>query len=246
MDETQLHLARTLFRGRIDSLRNDVMRCFWPISNTSAADGTPAPAIIYRPPQYAPFPAMMYCCARIDYFSSFWEGWNDSNSPNRPADRNQNKRMTDFLCKFVGYPRREAVLAINVWRHKLMHTSEPRIVRSTEPRAYLWAVGVGGSCRVGEVEAYHMRLEELPATTKDPNRSLLYFDCHEFVHDLDEGVFGPTGYFTALLNNANYEPPSSALPPPAPPPATRTLQQNYTDCYAEMEGYKIDFSKVGL
>jgi hypothetical protein len=192
MDETQLHLARSLFRGRIDSLRNDVMRCFWPITNASAADGTPSPAIIYRPPQYAPFPAVMYCFAAIDYFSSFWEGWNASSSPNRLADRNQSKRMTDFLCKFFGYPRREAFLAINVWRHKLMHTSEPRIVRSTEPRAYVWAVGAGGSYRVGEVEAHHMRLEELPATPKDANRSLLYFDCHEFVRDLDEGVFGPT------------------------------------------------------
>jgi hypothetical protein len=58
MDETQIHLARTLFRARIDSLRKDIARCFWPISEPAVRD----PAL---------FPAVMYCFATIDYFSSF-------------------------------------------------------------------------------------------------------------------------------------------------------------------------------
>ncbi len=205
MDETQIHVARSLFRARIDSLRNDVARCLFPISDSAE----PAPAL---------FPAVMYCFATIDYFSSFWEGWNDSKSSHRPSKRNQNKRMTDFLCKFLLYPKKEAFVAITVWRHKLMHTSEPRKVSSVEtpPKVYYWRCGTG--------VPHHMRLQP----TDKADEFVLDFDCKVFVRDLDEGVFGPAGYFTALLRN---EP---------------GLQQNYIYCFDEMEQYKIDFSKAGL
>src|SRR5438094_8542195 len=142
MNEDQIQLARSSFRGRIDSLRSDVLRCFWPITNPSGVPGVPSPAVVYGPPQFAPFPAIMYCFATVDYFSSFWEGWNDSQ--HCPNKRRQSSRMTDFLCKFLRYRRKAAYLAISVWRHKLMHTSEPRVVRSTEPRTYVWSCGIGG------------------------------------------------------------------------------------------------------
>lgn len=204
MDEYQIQLARTLFRARIDSLRNDVARCFWPINQSST-------------PQYAPFPAVMYCLATLDYFSGFWQGWNDSRSPHR-ANRTQTLRMTDFLCRFLRYPRKESFIAVAIWRHKLMHTSEPRPVRSAEtpPRRYVWRCGIGGS--------QHMRLQP----TGNTDEYVLYFDCNEFLRDLEEGVFGPAAYFTALLRNEG------------------DLQQNYIHCYDEMEQYPIDLSPIGL
>src|SRR4051794_25394503 len=104
MDEDQIQLARFLFRARIDSLRNDVLRAFWPITNPAAPAGARPLAILYGPPQYAPFPAVMYCFATVDYFSGFWAGGNRN-----PVDgRNQTERLVDFLCTFLRYPRREA------------------------------------------------------------------------------------------------------------------------------------------
>jgi hypothetical protein len=126
--------------------------------------------------------------------------------------------MTDFLSKFLLYPKKEAFIAITVWRHKLMHNSEPRKVTSTEtpPKAYIWWCGVG--------VPNHMRLQP----TDKVDEFVLGFDCNVFLRDLEEGVFGPVGYFTALLHN---EP---------------GLQANYIKCFEEMDQYKIDFSKVGL
>lgn len=216
MDEYEIQLARTSFRARIGSLRNDVARCFWPITTPTVPVDAPAPAVICNPPQYAPFPAAMYCFATADYFSSFWEGWNDSK--NAPSGRNQNKRIMDFLCRYLLYPKKEAYLAIAFWRHKLMHTSEPRKLKSKEtpPKTYVWWCGIGVSP--------HMRLQQ-PDDKKE--EYVLGFDFNVFIRDLDEGVFGPRGYFTALANELD-------------------LQANYVKCFNEMEQYEIDFAKGGL
>jgi hypothetical protein len=204
MDENQIHSARTQFRSRLESLRRDLARAFWPINEPGA-------------PPAAIFPAVMYCFSMVDYFSSFWEGWNDMK--NKPAGRDQNNRMTDFLCNYLLYPKKEAFLAISVWRHKLMHTSEPRIVTSTAttPDKFVWMAGAN-------LPQAHMRLQP----TEKPNEFFLAFDCMVFQRDLEEGIFGPSGYFTALIRNET------------------GLQANYAACLTEMDQYKIDFSKVGL
>lgn len=197
MDENMLHLARSRFRARIDSLRNDVARCFWDIPDRNS-------------PQIALFPALMYCFATVDYFSSLWRGWNKSDPK---KDRYQTPRMTDFLVAFLLYPKKEARLAIELWRHKLMHTSEPRRLGSKPPetKVYEWQAGIG--------LPNHMRLQEAGT----PEHSFLPFDCNEFVRDMEEAIFGPCGYFAALRDDP-------------------TLQQQYADCFKEFDDYKIDLS----
>ncbi len=65
---------------------------------------------------------MMTCFAYVDLFSSYWKG-NDSN---------QTPRMIEFMVKYLGLGRLESELAVQVWRHKLMHTSEPRWLAGTK------------------------------------------------------------------------------------------------------------------
>jgi hypothetical protein len=161
--------ARDVFRDRVDSLENDVNRCFWPISDP----GAPGPAF---------FPAVMYCFATLDYFSSFWAGWNRS----APQGENQTARMVAFQEKYLLYPRKESQIAIHVWRHKLMHTGEPRLLRDPSTNEeYLWSTG--GS------RQNHMRL-----ISESPKRFLLHFCPLVFSRDLRDGVFGPEGYFHQL------------------------------------------------
>src|SRR5439155_2741323 len=102
MDDVQMHQARGLFRARVDSVRKDVNRCFWPIAEAAVRD----PAM---------FPAVMYCFATVDYFSGFWAGWNKTKPT--PAD-NQNARMMGFLNTYLLYPKKEARIALDFWRHK--------------------------------------------------------------------------------------------------------------------------------
>jgi hypothetical protein len=262
MNDEEIHRARQMFRARIDSLRNDVLRAFWPLAAPAAPSGSRPSALVYNQPQFAPFPAVMYCFATVDYFSSFWEGWNDRNSPHYPGhNRSQTDRMLDYLCLFFRYPRREAFIAINIWRHKLMHTAQPRIVTTGEatPRTFWWLCGP-------DLEG-HMRLRQ-----DDPAKYefILPFACNEFVRDLEEAVFGPIGYFHALVRNETYpgahaaSPVAPMPPPPAPaiagpgapaavaagalaaaPPAT-PLQDNSTHCWTELETCSIRLAERGL
>lgn len=184
MNSADLLRARELFRARIDSLEHDTKRCFWPINEPAA----PGPAF---------FPAVMYCFATLDYFSSFWAGWN------------QTERMIAFSEKYLLYPRKESEIAIQFWRHKLMHTAEPRSLRdSSTKESYIWSMGTR--------QDNHMRL----VSTEDPSKFVLHFCPFVFIQDLREGIFGPTGYFRDLQSNLD-------------------LQSKYRMCLAEFENYEI-------
>ena len=69
------------------------------------------------------------------------------------------------------------------------------------------------------------------------------------MRDLEEGIFGPTGYFTDLVKNAPYHQPitgtrlTRATQPTAPAP---DLQKHYSACFAELESYTLDFAEVAL
>ena len=192
MTSEELHRVRELFRERIDSLEHDTKRCFWPISEP----GAPGPAF---------FPSVMYCFATLDYFSSIWAGWNQA----RPAGQNQTDRMVAFSVKYLLYPHKESQIAIHFWRHKLMHTAEPRVLEeSSTHEYYYWSIGAGNE--------NHMTLVK----TDDPKKFKLHFSPLTFVKDLREGVFGPTGYFRDIQSDVD-------------------LQDKYRRCYSEYKNYKI-------
>jgi hypothetical protein len=108
--------ATSMIRERITSLENDVRRCFVPILGG---------------PDLAPFPAVMYAMATLDYLSSCFEGWNDTRGSdgNVVAGRNQTNRMVKYLVHYCHYDDLTARLGVTIGRHKLMHTGEPRRLR---------------------------------------------------------------------------------------------------------------------
>lgn len=173
MTEAELGKAVRLFRQRILSLENDVRRCFWEIPQG------PGPAF---------FPAVMYCLATLDYFSSCWAGWNRSG-----PDKDQTNRLVDFMATFLLYGRKEAALAVHFWRHKLMHTSEPRVLRNTDnDEIYVWRTGTGLE--------HHMELARL---TEQQYR--LDFDPLLFLEDLRSAILGPSGYFDQLRHSPDLQ-----------------------------------------
>jgi hypothetical protein len=72
---------------------------------------------------------MMTCFAHIDLLSAYWKG----------NDNSQTGRMIAFMGEYIS-PNREAnSVAVQVWRHKLMHTSEPRFLTNrTTGKVYKW------------------------------------------------------------------------------------------------------------
>lgn len=62
---------------------------------------------------------MMRAFSYIDLLSSYWRG----------RDNSQTQRMVDFMDEYMGYGRQAHSVAVQLWRHKLMHTSRPRRLR---------------------------------------------------------------------------------------------------------------------
>lgn len=75
---------------------------------------------------------------------------------------------------------------MHFWRHKLMHTAEPRLLRDAATNEeYGWSIGTDPQ--------NHMRLVAV-----DTQKFALHFCPLVFTRDLREGVFGPAGYFQQL------------------------------------------------
>lgn len=183
----ELQDAKDAFEARIHSLEVDVAKCL----------STSTPGIAF-------FPAVLYAFATLDFFSSYWAGWNEGGK-----GRNQTDRMVSFSEHFLSYPRKEAQIAVNIWRHKLMHTSQPRVVTNADTdERYLWSTG--------HETAGHMQL----VATGTPNEFRLHFAPFVFCQELRAAVFGPNGYFAKLSTSAD-------------------LQHRWRSCHTEFESYKI-------
>lgn len=182
-------IAKAQFEQRIQSLEEDTKRCFWEIP------GGPGEAY---------FPPVLYAFATIDYFSSYWAGWNDSG---RDKNKNQTDRLVYFMVKYLGYREKESKIAVNIWRHKLMHTGEPRDLKATNlTERYHWKIGIN--------LPNHMILTLIAK----PGDYELQFDCYAIVRDLRTGVLGPSGYLSDLGGSTD-------------------LQSRFVDCFNEMENY---------
>jgi hypothetical protein len=77
---------------------------------------------------------IMSAFAHIDLLSALWHG----------GEENQSSRMVSFMTAFM-QPEREAnSLAVQIWRHKLMHTGAPReLFDITNGRIFRWLLHWG-------------------------------------------------------------------------------------------------------
>jgi hypothetical protein len=168
--------VRLMFEQRLDSLDNDTKRCFAPI------DGL----------QFAPFPAVLYAFSTVDYFSSAWKGWNDPVfGRKKKKRRNQTKRLVAFLARFIRYGKKESQIAVSVWRHKLMHTGEPRLVRNkTKTEKYGWEISYESPD--------NMKL--VPVTGGSATHKLV-LNPLTLAKDLREAVFGAGRYWDQLQDS---------------------------------------------
>ena len=74
---------------------------------------------------------VMHAFSVIDLLSCYWQG--------TASNQGQTARMRDFMTQFMHYGRAESKAAVVMWRHKLMHTSEPRtLVGKSSGKRYSW------------------------------------------------------------------------------------------------------------
>lgn len=78
---------------------------------------------------YTSYGFVMIVFSKVDQFGQYWF----------PKETRQHSRMISFLTSYLGYPEKESDLAIHLWRHNLMHTSEMRPLRDTrDGNSYQW------------------------------------------------------------------------------------------------------------
>ena len=66
---------------------------------------------------------MMGVFARIDLVSAHWQG---------TYKGDQTQRMIQFMDRYFGTNHEANSVAVQMWRHKLMHTAQPRYLRDSE------------------------------------------------------------------------------------------------------------------
>ncbi len=72
---------------------------------------------------------MMEAFSFIDLLSAYWKG----------NENDQTKRMIHFMDKYIRNATEENSVSIQVWRHKLMHTTRPRALINTKSnKQYYW------------------------------------------------------------------------------------------------------------
>ncbi len=107
-DNTQLMSFAEDFivRDRLASLENDVNRCVPNLQDITESAG------------YAPFPAIMYCFSIIDLLGSLYAG----NARGGKTTDNSAK----YMEKYLKYPKDKAQFLQRIYRHKIIHLSQPK------------------------------------------------------------------------------------------------------------------------
>ena len=64
--------------------------------------------------QLAPFPALLYCFATIDFLAALVSGHADKKAPTT-------QQSIDYMTSFMNYTFENADILLNLFRHKLVH-----------------------------------------------------------------------------------------------------------------------------
>lgn len=195
MNQEQLLAVKLELEERLSSLDNDYLRAYADIPSNP----TIAPS---------PYPIMMYVMSAFDLFSSLWAGWSDPRS--RGSDmRSQTERMTGFLTTFMSYPEDKSKILIQMYRHKLMHTSKARRLLDPETgNIYLMSISPTLSTN------NYLKIDQ---TGK---YSWMHIGVKNLIDDLRNAIFGDTMYYDKLKTDA-------------------VLQENFKKCWTELNSYTL-------
>jgi hypothetical protein len=105
---------------------------------------------------------MMMVFAQVDRASSLWAG--------DDGTRGQTQRMVNFMREFLQPGHEANRVAVQIWRHKLMHTARPRKLSHTKTgKKYSWLIHWSQELPRDQ----HFQFSETP-TERILNLALLY------------------------------------------------------------------------
>lgn len=196
MENTEIVSAKKELKNKIKSLRNDYSRAFIDITSKRI--------------QPSPFPITMFVMSVVDYFSSLLAGWSKSD---RSLGHFQTTRMVDFCQNELGYGSQESRTLVKIYRHSLMHTSDPKVIRDNTAN-----ITIGWS--ISDVDSKHMSLQPYPNLPSATDIRLLHIGIKNLIDDLDNFVKSPRGFLDRLSKE-------------------RTVQNNFESCKQEISNQQL-------
>jgi hypothetical protein len=164
-----------VINDRIASLENDVERCIPDDKKEAAAN--------------APFPALMYCFSIIDLLGSLYAG----NARSGNTTDNSARYMEDYL----NYPRDKLRLLQKIYRHKIIHSSQPKFAMLYNKQIIAIAVSILGS--FGKIHCYAQYIVSIKALKDDIKSSVT-----RYLRDLKNNADLQSKFVTAI--NQIYDP----------------------------------------
>lgn len=178
--------AVELLGARVRAVENDVAVC-----------------LSGKPP--APFSALLYCFATIDLFGAFGAG--DARTPGRHRrariSTTQNSRR--FMRRFMGYSLIQATLLQQVYRHKLVHLAQPKLVEY-KGSIIGWEVNHGPAPEHLRMINYSQprQIRVLPSIIYKVERTFTV-SIRDLVADIRKSVFGAGRYLDQLASSSRLQ-----------------------------------------
>jgi hypothetical protein len=173
-----MHFAdEFIVKDRLASLENDVNRCL-PTAKIEATE-------------YAPFPALMYCFSIVDLLGSLYAG----NARSRKTTENAAR----YIEKYMNYPEDKRRLLQKIYRHKIVHLSQPKFAMLHNKQIIAWK----------QEEGVISTIDPTPGYVNIPGRSgKIYCNAQYIISivtlkdDIKNSVVrSPDGYMEDLRNN---------------------------------------------
>ena len=115
---------------------------------------------------------MMAAMAKVDYLSQHWI----RKRPKGKHKDGQTKRMVQFMHSYLGYGKEASEIAVQFFRHNLMHTSDLAEIHDDKGGSYRWLLHHGDGSNLPR--GCHMQLKG----------EILNFGLLYFVNDLISAI----------------------------------------------------------
>lgn len=173
------NFARKFIGERVTALKKDVDHC------------------LQKP--YAPFPAIMFCFATVDMMGALVKGEAHSGSSTV-------SNTASYFKEYMGYTDEECFLMMNLFRHKLAHLSQPKIVVKYDPSGKF----VTWHYHHDDV-SMHRKIAPMPAGAAIeikagwtiPVDQTFHLGIKQLVKEIEDSVYGQGGYFDKFGNNTD-------------------------------------------
>jgi hypothetical protein len=107
-----------IVEDRLNSLENDIYRCVPKDQDKSERSCS------------APFPALLYCFSIIDLLGSLYAG--------NARRGNTTKQSENYMKNFLKYPSDKLRLLQKIYRHKIVHLSQPKSAMEYNNQIISW------------------------------------------------------------------------------------------------------------